>query len=331
MAIDGFSIITFTLKPFGTTSMDRFLAMKVFARVVEAGSFSKAADALRLPPASVSRTLQALEAHLGARLINRTTRSISITEDGEAYYDRCVRVLGEVDDMEASLSHSKLSPKGHVKVSLPQVMAKSTIIPALPDFFAKYPEIGIELVLTDRQVDLVEEAIDCVVRVGAVGDVGLVAKRIGAYSQITCASPGYIEQYGEPMTLDELDAHQAIGYVLNKSGRVRNWEFDVDGEARVFAMKHKIAVNDGDSYIAAGVAGLGLIQSSSYTLDPLLKSGKLVQVLKDYPSHARVVSVLYAANRHQPRRVRVFIDWVAEFYSRLPIFQEKPAVVVVSG
>jgi LysR family transcriptional regulator, regulator for bpeEF and oprC len=226
--------------------MDRFLAMKVFARVVEAGSFSKAADALRLPPASVSRTLQALEAHLGARLINRTTRSISITEDGEAYYERCVRVLGEVDDMEASLSHSKLSPKGNVKVSLPQVMAKSTIIPALPKFFEAYPDIGVELVLTDRQVDLVEEGVDCVVRVGAVGDVGLVAKRIGAYSQITCASPGYIAQYGEPGTLDDLDRHLAIGYVLNNSGRVRNWEFVVDGEPRTFVMKLKIAVNDGD-------------------------------------------------------------------------------------
>jgi LysR family transcriptional regulator, regulator for bpeEF and oprC len=167
--------------------------------------------------------------------------------------------------------------------------------------------------------------VDCVVRVGAVGDVGLVAKRIGAYSQITCASPGYIEEHGEPMTLDDLEHHLAIGYVLTNSGRVRNWEFSVDGESRVFAMKHKIAVNDGDSYIAAGVAGLGLIQSSSYTLEPLLKAGKLVEVLQEYPSHPRVVSVLYAANRHQPRRVRVFIDWVAELYSTLPIFQAHPS------
>lgn len=301
--------------------MDRFLAMKVFARVVEAGSFSKAADALRLPPASVSRTLQALEAHLGARLINRTTRSISITEDGEAYYERCVRVLGEVDDMEASLSHSKLSPKGNVKVSLPTVMAKNTIIPALPEFFAAYPDIGVELLLTDRQVDLVEEAVDCVVRVGAVGDVGLIAKRVGAYTQITCASPGYIEKHGEPVSLDDLEQHLAVGYVLNNSGRVRNWEFVVDGETRIVAMKHKIAVNDGDSYIAAGVTGLGLIQSSSYTLDPLIRSGALREVLKEYPSYPRVVSVLYASNRHQPRRVRVFIDWVAELYGRLPSFQ----------
>ena len=140
--------------------MDRFLAMKVFARVVESGSFSKAADAMRLPPASVSRTVQALEAHLGARLLNRTTRSISITEDGEIYYERCVRVLGEVDDMESALAHSKLSPKGWIKVSLPALMAKNTIIPALPQFLATYPEITVELQATDRQVDIVEEGLD---------------------------------------------------------------------------------------------------------------------------------------------------------------------------
>ncbi len=230
-----------------------------------------------------------------------------------------MRVLGEVDDMEASLSRSKLSPKGNVKISLPQVMAKSTIIPALLEFFATYPDITVELLPTDRQVD-VEEGVDCVVRVGTVSDVGLVAKRIGAYSQITCASPRYIEQYGKPMTPDD-HRHLAISYVLNNSGRAHNWEFVVDGQAHTFAMNHKIAVNDGDSYIAAGVAGLGLIQGSSYTLDPLLKSGQLKEVLKDYPSHARVVSVLYAANRHQPHRVRVFIDWVAKLYSCLPIFQ----------
>jgi LysR family transcriptional regulator for bpeEF and oprC len=301
--------------------MDRFIAMKVFARVVEAGSFSKAADALRLPPASVSRTLQALEAHLGARLINRTTRSISITEDGEAYYERCVRVLGEIDDMESSLSHSKLSPKGNVKVSLPAAMAKSTIIPAMPGFLDSYPDIGVELYLTDRQVDIVEEGVDCVIRVGAVGDVGLVAKRIGCYSQITCASPAYLDKYGEPKTLDDLENHLVVGYVMNNSGRVRNWEFDAEGEIRTFAPKNRIAVNDGDSYFACGLAGLGLIQGSSYTLAPYLESGALRQVLADYPSAPRVVSVLYAANRHQPRRVRVFIDWVAELYARLPAFQ----------
>src|SRR5258708_32611136 len=158
--------------------------MKVFVRVVESGSSSKAEDALRLPGAGVSRTVQALEAALGARLLNRTTRSISITEDGEIYYERCVRVLGEVDDMESVLSRSKLSPKGTVRVSLPALMAKSTIISALPEFFAQYPDIRLELNLTDKSIDIVESGVDCVIRVGPIGDIGLVAKTIGRYSQI---------------------------------------------------------------------------------------------------------------------------------------------------
>jgi LysR family transcriptional regulator for bpeEF and oprC len=300
--------------------MDRFLAMKVFARVVETGSFSKAADAMRLPPASVSRTVQALEAHLGARLLNRTTRSISITEDGETYYERCVRVLGEVDDMESAVSQSKTTPKGKVRVSLPASMARSTIIPALSEFLAAYPDITVELNLTDRQVDIVEEGLDCVIRVGAVRDETLVAKRIGCYSQITCASPAYIEKFGEPMTLDDLEDHIAVGYVLNNM-RVRSWEFTVDGETKTIVMKNLVAVNDADSYFACGLEGLGLIQGSSYTLKPHIERGALREVLKAYPSDSRVVSILYSANRHQPRRVRVFIDWVAALYARTPSLQ----------
>src|SRR5471032_1565717 len=218
----------------GPTGMDRFLAMKVFVRVVESGSFSKAADALRLPAASVSRTVQALEAHLGARLLNRTTLSISITEDGEICYERCVRVLGEVDDMESVLSRSKLSPKGTVRVSLPALMAKSTIIAALPEFFAAYPDIRVEMSLTDKQVDIIEAGVDCVIRVGAVGDIGLVAKQIGRYSQVTAAAPSYIDKYGEPMTLEDLEHHMCVDYLVSKTGRVRSWEFVVDGEIKPF-------------------------------------------------------------------------------------------------
>ncbi|WP_082771314.1 LysR family transcriptional regulator [Burkholderia sp. PAMC 26561] len=296
--------------------MDRFLAMKVFVRVVESGSFSKAADALRLPAASVSRTVQALEAHLGARLLNRTTRSISITEDGEIYYERCVRVLGEVDDMESVLSRSKLSPKGTVRVSLPALMAKSTIIGALPEFFAAYPDIRVEMSLTDKQVDIIEAGVDCVIRVGAVGDIGLVAKTIGRYSQITVAAPSYIEKYGEPKTLEDLENHYCVDYLVSKTGRVRPWEFVVDGETRTVPLKAMLAVNDAESYVECGLKGLGLIQASGYTLTSYVESGDLREVLQAYPSYPRIVSILYAANRHQPRRVKVFIEWIAEVYRR---------------
>jgi LysR family transcriptional regulator for bpeEF and oprC len=301
--------------------MDRFLAMKVFVRVVESGSFSKAAEALRLPAASVSRTLQGLEAHLGARLLNRTTRSISITEDGEVYYERCVRVLGEVDDMESALSSSKLSPKGTVRVTLPALMAKSTIIDELPEFFSTYPDIRLEMSLSDKQVDIIGAGIDCAIRVGAVGDVGLVAKRIGAYSQVTCAAPSYLKKYGEPKSLEDLENHTCVDYVVGKTGRVRHWEFVIDGETKTVAPQSMLAVNDADSYVACGVAGLGLIQASSYTLQSYLQSGALVEVLEHLPSEPRVVSIMYAANRHQPRRVRAFIEWIATVFARQPALQ----------
>ena len=189
--------------------MDRFVAMKVFARVVESHSFVKAAESLQMATPQVSRIVQALEAHLGARLLNRTTRSISVTDDGEAYYQRCIRVLAEVDEMEAELTHAKLNPKGRLKVNLPALVAKMIIIPALPDFFARYPDIEVEMGLSDRQVDIVEEGVDCVIRTGDLEDSGLVARRIGNMRRITCASPAYLEKYGEPKTIEEL--HQHIG------------------------------------------------------------------------------------------------------------------------
>jgi len=227
-----------------------------------------------------------------------------------------VRVLGEVDDMESVLSRSKLSPKGTVRVSLPALMAKSTIISALPEFFAAYPDIRVEMSLTDKQVDIIEAGVDCVIRVGAVGDIGLVAKQIGRYSQITAASPSYIEKYGEPKTLEDLEHHTCVDYLVSKTGRVRSWEFVVDGETKTIPLKAMLAVNDADSYVECGLAGLGLIQASSYTLSSYLESGALLEVLQTYPSYPRVVSILYAANRHQPRRVKVFIEWIAEIYRR---------------
>ena len=207
--------------------MDRFLAMKVFARVVEAGSFSKAADALRLPPASVSRTLQALEAHLGARLINRTTRSISITEDGEAYYERCVRVLGEVDDMEASLSHSKLSPKGNVKVSLPQVMAKSTSFPRCRNSSRRIRISASNCCsrtgksISSRKRSIASCAWARSAMSGWSRNASALIRRSRARRRDTSRSTASRE------TLDDLERHLAVGYVLNNSGRVRNWEFVV--------------------------------------------------------------------------------------------------------
>jgi LysR family transcriptional regulator for bpeEF and oprC len=301
--------------------MDRLVAMRIFARVVEAGSFVKAADSLQLSVANVSRSVQALETHLGARLLNRTTRNISITEDGEMYYQRCVNVLAEVEDMEAELTHVKHNPKGKLKVNLPALVARTTVIPALPEFFAMYPDIEIEMGLSDRQVDIVEEGVDCVIRVGELEDSGLVAKCIGKLDRVTCASPSYLAKYGEPHTLEDLRHHIGVNYVSANTGRVRGWEFIVDGKTEVLDMKGVIAVNDADAYVQCGLHGLGILKGTRYTLAAYLKSGALQEILKDYPSPVGPISILFSPNRHLPRKIRVFVDWVVEVFAREPLMQ----------
>jgi LysR family transcriptional regulator for bpeEF and oprC len=312
--------------------MDRFVAMKVFARVVESHSFVKAAESLQMAAPQVSRIVQALEAHLGARLLNRTTRSISVTDDGEAYYQRCIRVLAEVDEMEAELTHAKLNPKGRLKVNLPALVAKMVIIPALPDFFERYPDIEIEMGLSDRQVDIVEEGVDCVIRTGDLEDSGLVARRLGNMRRITAASPAYLEKYGEPKTIEDLRDHIGVNYVSSNTGRVRSWDYVVDGVVQTVDMRGLIAVNDVDAYVSCGLHGLGLLKSATFPLARYLESGELREVLKDYCSPVRPISIMYARNRHLPRKVRVFADWVSELFAREPLLQTttttevKPAV-----
>ncbi|GLU35592.1 LysR family transcriptional regulator [Trinickia caryophylli] len=301
--------------------MDRFIAMKVFTRVVESRSFVKAGESLQLATPQVSRMVQSLEAHLGARLLNRTTRSISLTEDGEAYYERCLRVLAEVDEMEAELTNAKLNPSGKLKVNLPSLLAKTTIIPALPEFFAAYPDIQIEMGLSDRQVDIIEEGVDCVIRTGDLEDSGLVARRIGLLPRVTCAAPAYLEKYGEPETLEDLGEHIAVNYVSSNTGRIRTWDFLVDGKIESIDMRSMIAVNDVDAYVTCGLYGLGILKGALHPLSPYLQSGALRQILKDYPSPPRPVSIMYARNRHLPRKVRLFADWVADVFARSPLTQ----------
>jgi LysR family transcriptional regulator for bpeEF and oprC len=230
-----------------------------------------------------------------------------------------VRVLAEVDEMEAELTHAKLSPKGRLKVNMPSLIAKTMIIPHLPEFFERYPEIEIEMGLSDRQVDIVEEGVDCVIRTGELEDSGLVARRIGNMPRMTCAAPSYIEKYGVPTTLEELRDHIAVNYVSSNTGRVRTWDFLVDGQVETIEMAGMIAVNDVDAFVTCGLNGLGLLKGAVYSLMPYVRSGALCEILKDYPSPPRPISIMYPANRNLPRKVRVFADWVADVFAREPL------------
>ncbi|CAB3804657.1 HTH-type transcriptional regulator DmlR [Paraburkholderia fynbosensis] len=301
--------------------MDQLTAMRVFVRVVEAGSLTRAAESLGIPTGTVSRTLQQLETALGGRLINRTTRSNSLTDDGFAYYSRSLGVLAEIDEMATLISQATQRPKGKMKVNMPSMMANSLLIPALPQFFEKYPDIEVEMGLTDRPVDLVEEGVHCVIRVGELGDSGLIARRIGNVARLTCASPAYLKRCGEPKTLDDLSQHVGINYFSSSTQRVRGWDLEVDGKLHTVTMKSQITVNDATSYVNCSLAGLGIVNASRYALDPYLTRGELREILTDYPSASMPVSVLYSPNRHLPLKVRVFIEWVAELFQQGPALQ----------
>lgn len=303
--------------------MDKLFAMKVFTRVVDSGSFVKAADMLQLPPPNVSRVVQALEQDLGVKLLNRTTRRIGLTEDGSHYYTRCLTLLNDIEDMEASLSSAKLSPKGKLKINLPASLGNRVVIPALPEFHAAYPEIELEMGLTDREIDIVEEGVDCVLRVGILEDSGLIARQIGLISIATAGAPGYLRKYGVPQTLEDLQHHIGVNYVSASTGRVRSWEFQVDGQPLALQMKSATSVNDAESYVRCGVAGLGLVKGSRLLMGPHFDSGELEEVLHAYRSPARPISILYAPNRHLTRKVRIFIDWLADLFMRDPRLQSQ--------
>lgn len=306
---------------FGT--MDTLQAMRVFVRIVEAGSLTRAADSSGMSMPTVSKLLQTLEHHLGCKLMNRTTRKVSLTEDGHAYYQRCVNVLSEIDDMEASLSRAKVAPKGRLKINLPTALAKHLVIPALPEFVAQYPDIHIELGLTDRQVDVIGEGVDCVVRVGALADSGLVAKRIGSMTTCVCASADYLARYGTPMMIADLDQHVAVNYISGDTGRPRIWEFLVDGETKSVPMRGAVSVNDADAYVACVLAGLGLGKTALYLVEPYLRDGRLQEVLRPFNAKPRPVSLLYVPNRHLPQKLKLFIDWINALFAKYPGLQGK--------
>jgi LysR family transcriptional regulator for bpeEF and oprC len=294
--------------------MDKFSAMKVYVKVVESTTFARAAEVLHTSTSHVTRMVQALESDLGVKLLNRTTRRSKPTDAGLRYYERCVGLLRDLEDMDADAQASKGSNSGRVRVSMPSLVAKSIVIPELPKFLADNPDIQLDISIADQHPDLSEEALDCAVRVGPVIEPGLVARKAGTFKTLTYASPGYIQAYGEPFTPDDLSDHIGVSYVM-KSGRIRSWEFLDGSELRTVQLKSAIVVNDADTYVACGLAGLGLIQGGTFTLDAHARAGRLTRVLRDYPSNPRPVSVVYVPNRTRPRRVDIFIDWLIALYS----------------
>ena len=298
--------------------MNKLQAMEVFIQVVDAGGFTRAAENMQLPKATVSTLIQSLEASLSVKLLNRTTRHVSITSDGAAYYERCVRILSDVREAEESLSRTRLSPSGRLRVDAPTALASELLIPALPDFFARYPDIVLELGCSDRPVDLIEEGVDCAVRGGELGDLNLIARRVGQLHFMTCASPAYLAQHGTPTHPNDLTAHRGVNFFSAKTGKTFEWDFTRDGERIQIAMNSHIALNDSNAYTAAGLAGLGVIQMTHFMLEPLKQQGRMIELLEDWHSDPLPIHVIYPPNRHLSAKVRVFVEWVADMFSTHP-------------
>lgn len=294
--------------------MDRFQAMQLFTRIVELGSFSRAAEKLDLPRASATQIIKQLEAHLGVRLLQRTTRQVRTTLDGDAYYQRCLSILADVEDVEASFSLAASHPQGRIKVDLSVSFGRLVMLPALPAFCARYPLIKVDVSVTDRQIDLIREGVDCVLRIGELRDSSLVARRLTVLPQVCCASAGYVAEHGLPDTLADLDRHQAVDYLSASTGKSVPFEFTVGGKVETRSLAHTVAVNNGDAYVAACEAGFGLIQVPVYHVTRQLAAGTLVELLPDFRPPPLPLTVLYPQNRHLSPRVRVFVDWLAELF-----------------
>lgn len=299
--------------------MDRFQAMKVFTQVVDANSFTRAADILGLPRATVTTIIQNLEALLQVRLLNRTTRRISLTPDGAAYYEHCARILGDVEETESSFRDVARGPKGRLRVDVPSPIGRLILIPRLCEFHARYPEVDLVIGMGDRMVDLVREAVDCVIRVGELQDSTLVARRIGTLKLITCATPDYLERYGVPSGIDDLQQHRAVQYFSSRTGRDLDWDFIVDGQAVPVKMRGSVSVNDSEAYVACGLQGFGMIQPARFMVLPHLESGSLVEVLPQFAPSPMAIWVAYMQNRHLSPKVRAFVDWVAELFGACPL------------
>jgi LysR family transcriptional regulator for bpeEF and oprC len=296
--------------------MDKFQAMRVFTRIVELGAFGKAADSLQVPRASVTILIKQLEAQLGVQLLQRTTRHVQTTLDGAAYYQRCVQLLADLEDAEACFREGRQNPQGKLRVDLPSSLARLIVVPALPQFCARYPRIELEVGVSDRPVELIREGIDCVLRAGELHDSSLVARPLTQLRQLTCASPAYLQARGVPAELSQLHSHHAVSYFSALTGRRFDLEFQSGAELLRHSLPGPLAVNNADAYVAACEAGLGLIQVPYYHVAAQLKAGSLVEVLANCRPPSLPLTALYPAQRQLSRRVRVFVDWLVELFAQ---------------
>jgi DNA-binding transcriptional LysR family regulator len=293
--------------------MDRLDRMELFVRVVDRRSFSAAAADLGLARSTATEALKQLERSLGVRLLERTTRHVAPTLDGQAYYQRCLSILSEVDEAENAFRDAQ--PRGLLRVDAHGLLTRTFLLPRLQEFMERYPLLDLQMGQGDRLVDLVREGVDCVIRAGTAVESGLIMRRLATITEITCASPAYLEKHGTPQSPDALEGHFAVGFLSSRTGQAMPLEFLVDGAVRTVSLPGRLTVNNSDTMADLARSGFGLIQAPRYRFRQDLADGVLVEVLKDFPPPPTPLAALYPQNRQLSPRVRVFLDWIAKIFA----------------
>ena len=304
--------------------MDRIDHIQIFLRVADTGSFTQAAEQLGWPRASISLAVQQLEKRLGTRLLHRTTRRVSLTPDGELLLERARNLVADMEELEQQFQPTDHTAKGRLRVDVPSRIARRLLAPALPDFFARFPAIELELGSSDRMIDLVQDGVDCALRVGGLASTSLVARPLGSFALVNCASPAYLARHGAPKSPDDLPTHWAVHYGTG-SGRSTIWDWvdPANGQARQCALQSRVAVNNVETYIASALAGMGLIQVPHYDVQHHLAAGELVEVLPQARAAAMPVHLVYPHRRHLSPRVQGFSRWVADVLAPLLVPTER--------
>jgi LysR family transcriptional regulator for bpeEF and oprC len=294
--------------------MDRLDALKVFCAVVDAGGFSRAAARLGISTSSVTHQSGVLETHFGVKLLNRTTRSMSLTDDGRRCSEQARRLLAEMDDLEAGLSDALHEPRGTLRVDMPGILARLYVAPALPRFLAAYPEISVRLTASDRLIDMVDEGVDVLLRIGALADSALVGRSIFQNRYICCASPDFIAQYGRPAHPDDLERLPCLNFVYPKARQLRPWAFQQDGQPFATTPRGAVAMDHVESLIEMAMQGSGIIQHLSVSLMQPLRSGALLPLLEPWQAAGPDVTVLYPQRHQRAARIKVFVDFVEQLF-----------------
>ena len=286
--------------------------LRIFARVAQLGSFTQAAEQLGLVKSRVSTVVLQLEARVGARLLQRTTRQVRLTPDGEVFLARCKELLADAEQLQAMFQPVASGLKGRLRIDLPTKLASELVIPRLPEFLAAHPLLEVGISTTDRRVDLVQEGFDCVLRVGPLTDAELVARPLGVLAMCNVASPGYLRTHGTPATLADLAAHRIVHYAAKLGTQGAGWEYQEGGVTRLHPMRSTVVVNGTDAYQAACLAGLGLIQAPLLGARPLIEQGLLAEVMPEFVAPPMPVSLLYPNRRQLAPRVQAVLNWIAQ-------------------